>query len=252
MSVPTTREWLRTAVDRVAVGSRRLAARTIGRVIRAVQGRASGWPWWVQLGLAYVALLRGPQLLASVGDRVHERVESGAWTGVLTVSAVLWIVAAYRAARDEDEPPVESEADVEDDGQEQAGPTVEQAPAGPLLPILPDLRISLAKVGTPHAHIAVLADDIGTTPERVREALDKWQIPVEPVRMQGRGSSTGVKGGVAVHPALAPRPEDVAVVAAGQPTNNNDNNAFETVPDEYNPVRTHVVWRTPQEGARES
>ena len=71
-------------------------------------------------------------------------------------------------------------------------------------------------------------------------------VPVEPVRMQGRGTSTGVKGGPAAHQAIAPRPEDVAVVGAGQPGNNNSNNAFSLVPDNINPVRTHVVWTAPK------
>jgi hypothetical protein len=62
--------------------------------------------------------------------------------------------------------------------------------------------------------------------------------------MKGRpSSSTGVKGGPAVHPALAPRAEDVAVVAAGGAANNDNNNAFETVPDGENPHRTHVLWK---------
>lgn len=248
MSAPTTVQWLRTAADRVSVGSRRIVARTVGRVLRAVGSRFGGWPWWVQLGLAYVALLRGPALLAGVGDRVHERVESGAWSSGLTVSAVLWVVAAYRVGGWEPkERPTEPEPETVDDEAADVAepePVVEDAPVGPPLPSLPDLRISLLRIGTPHAHITALADDLATTPERVREALAQWGVPVEPVRMKGRpSSSTGVKGGPAVHPALAPRPEDDAVVAAGQPANNDNNNGFTTVPDGENPVRTHVVWR---------
>ena len=57
--------------------------------------------------------------------------------------------------------------------RDEPEPHVQLAPAGPLLPNIADLRVSLTRVGTPHAHVAVLAADIGTTPERVREPLDK-------------------------------------------------------------------------------
>jgi hypothetical protein len=249
VTAPTTREWLRTAADRVSIGSRRLLARSIGRAVKAVIERISRLRWWVQLGLAYVSLLRGPAMLAQVGDRVHERVESGAWSGFLTVSAIVWIAAAYRAGRGDARPPQPLDAEPKSepgqgDSAEEPELDVEQAPAGPRLPALPDLRRSLLRIGTPHAHITALADDLSTTPERVREALAKWDVPVEPVRMKGRpSSSTGVKGGPAVHPALAPRAEDVAVVAAGGAANNDNNNAFETVPDGENPHRTHVLWK---------
>ena len=85
------------------------------------------------------------------------------------------------------------------------------------VPTFHELCESLARVGTPHAHIAVLAHDLATTPERVREALDACGVPVEAVRMQGRGSSTGVKGGALPVPR--------SVVGAGQATNNDNNNA---------------------------
>lgn len=210
---PTTKAWLRTAADRISIGSTRLAARTLSRTIRSVRTRVSTWPWWVQLPLAYVALFKGPALLARVGDRIHERVESGAWSGVLTALALLWIVVAYRAGGDQPEPDGQAPGDSDEAADEEAA-------AEPPLPLLVDLRISLARVGTPHAHLAALATDLATTPERVREALAKYDIPVQAVRMQGRGTSTGVKGDT--HPALRPSPEDV--VAAGQPSNNNSNN----------------------------
>lgn len=89
------------------------------------------------------------------------------------------------------------------------------------VPTFHELCESLARVGTPHAHIAVLAHDLGTTPDRVREALDACGVQVGAVRMQGRGSSTGVKGDA----LPAPRPAPGSVVAAGQATNNDANNA---------------------------
>ncbi|MFI5685882.1 hypothetical protein [Streptomyces sp. NPDC051636] len=259
MTALTTRQWLRTAADRVSTGSGRLTAHYVGRAARAVHGRVTSWPWWTQLGLTLLALYRGPQLLARLGDRVHERIASGAWGGLLFTAAGLWIVTAYRAGRDGWEPkqrtakaepdqeePTGDQADDDEADAELGEAALEQAPAGPPLLSLSDLRISLAKVGTPHAHLAVLAEDLGTTSDRVREALTRWAIPVDDVRMRGRGTSTGVKGGPAAHPAIVPRPEDVAAVAAGQGANNNSNNTeydFVTIPDEVNPARTHVVPR---------
>lgn len=169
------------------------------------------------------------------------------WPGVAWFLFAAWRAAAPSA--EDEEPEGEPEEETTEDGkepgsgQEQSEAAAQQVPAGPPLPNLPDLRIALARVGTPHAHLAVLAAAIGTAPERVREALERWEIPIEAVRMRGRGTSTGVKGGPVVHPSLALRPEDAAVVAAGQPANSNDNNTgFVTVPDAVNPRRTHVRW----------
>lgn len=261
MTAPSTAQWLRTAVDRIAVGSGRLALncgrRTVQRA-RGTYGRARGWVGdsksTFDKMLRLALLLGTAAILRKIGTKLgvwaYHRIESGAWWWLLWAAAITWTIAAYRAGRDGGAPkqrpvqpePTDEEPQEDQPGSEEPEPAVEQASAGPPLPILPDLRISLARVGTPHAHIAVLAADIGTSPERVREALDKWQIPVEAVRMQGRGSSTGVKGGDAVHPALALRPEDAAVVAAGEGANNDNNNGFTLVPDGDNPVRTHVVW----------
>ena len=267
---PTTGQWLRRAVVRVSDGSVQLvlhgAARGIlrlrdrGRKVAAWLGEAEGFDKLLRIGLLLALGFVVRKVATAIALWAYRRIESGAWGWPAFIAAGVWIVCAYRAGRPgwKPKPPKETPApDAEQQGAEEpagvaAEPEVDTAteapPAVPLekppLPILPDLRISLARVGTPHAHLAVLAADIGTTPERVREALDKWQIPVEAVRMQGRGTSTGVKGGPAVHPALALRPEDAAVVAAGQPANNNSNNTFETVPDQENPVRTHVIWKT--------
>ncbi len=95
------------------------------------------------------------------------------------------------------------------------------------VPTFHELCESLARVGTPHAHIAVLAHDLGTTPDRVREALDACGVAVGAVRMQGRGSSTGVKGDA----LPAPRPAPGGVVAAGQPDDNDNNNALPVEPE---------------------
>lgn len=84
-----------------------------------------------------------------------------------------------------------------------------------------ELAVAMHAVGAPHAHLAVLAAHMKTTSARVREGLTTAGIPVDAVRMKGRGVSTGVKE---VHfpplpsPAASPS-EDV--VAAGQSNNNN-------------------------------
>ncbi|MFI8535372.1 hypothetical protein ACIGMX_34645 [Streptomyces aquilus] len=270
MSAPTTVQWLRAAIIRVGVGSGRrgayLGAWIVHRGRRTWQ-RATGWldegegfGWWLRLALLLLgaAILR--KIVTALAVGIWHRIESGSAPWLLWGAATWWVVSAYRAGVEDwkpkrpaapdtppesDAPPAEEQVELTPaDKAVDEDLAAEQLAAGPPLPILPDLRISLLRIGTPHAHITALADDLGTTAERVREALAKWGIPVEPVRMKGRpSSSTGVKGGPAVHPALAPRPEDVAVVAAGQPANNDNNNGFTTVQDEENPVRTHVVWR---------
>ncbi|MEU0808780.1 hypothetical protein [Streptomyces sp. NPDC005970] len=273
----TTGQWLRAAVQRVSCGSGRLcwliARRIVGRGAeraRAWWAGVTGWlaeaaglAWLLRLGLLVGAGLVARKVLLAVG-RSLGHAHGPEW--LMWVFTAVWIIAAYRVghpdwrpkprppeakAEAEPEPEKETAEDGEEPGsrEEQPETAAEQVPAGPPLPILPDLRIALARVGTPHAHLAVLAADLGTTPERVREALEKWQIPIEAVRMQGRGTSTGVKGGPAAHPSLALRPEDAAVVAAGQPANNNDNNGGGGLIVER-PVEGMTIIRDPAETAR--
>ncbi|MEU6070548.1 hypothetical protein ABZ864_40445 [Streptomyces sp. NPDC047082] len=252
MTAPTTKQWLRTAVDRVSIGSTRLTLEYAGRAVRAVHRRVTSWPWWAQIGLALLLLYRGPQVLARLGERVHERVASGAWGGLLFTAALVWIAAAYRAGRDDWKPkrravkaaPAVEESEPDKADEEQLPEDADEEPAHleerPTLPTRGELGEALARVGTPHAHIAVLAHDLGTTPEQVRETLDRCGVAVTDVRMRGRGVSTGIKGGS----LPAPQTPSEGVVGAGQPANNNDNNSYDfyTVPDKDNPARTHVVW----------
>ncbi|MEE4598239.1 hypothetical protein V2J94_41460 [Streptomyces sp. DSM 41524] len=242
----TTMEWIRAAAQRISVGSGRLCWLIARRVTSRGAARARAWwtgvkgwlaeavglAWLLRLGLLIGAALIARKALLAIGRSLGN---AHAPEGLMWVLAVVWLIAAYRVGHPEWQTPAEpepgteseqapaeaEEETAEDDDEPEAG--AEQASAGPWEPALPHLRIALARVGTPHAHLAVLAADLGTTPERVREALEKWGIPIEAVRMQGRGTSTGVKGGGAVHPALVLRPEDEAVVAAGQPRNNNNN-----------------------------
>lgn len=130
-----------------------------------------------------------------------------------------WAVAGWRAGRRvEADDAQRNEAEAKQEAEE------EQPDPKPSPPSLHDVRETVWTLGTPHIHISVLATALDTTPDRVREALATWEIPVEPVRMRGRGSSTGVKG----DHFPAPRPAPVDVVAAGQATNNNTNNVTVT------------------------
>lgn len=278
----TTAVWCRVAVRRINRGTGRLFWHLAGRITR--KGKAKGTSWWegitgwlgeasglawlLRLGLLIGVAALARNILTAVAIAVLHRADAARW--VMWPASIVWIIAAYRAGRigwkpkpeksakgdgpaeetvaqeqPDDEP--SEDPDIAEDNGGAERETAPPAPAAPPLPSLPDLRIALARVGTPHAHLAVLAADIGTTPERVREALEKWAIPIEAVRMQGRGTSTGVKGGPAVHPSLALRPEDAAVVAAGQPANNNDNNADE--PYVERPVEGMLIIRHPAETA---
>ncbi|MGW3571845.1 hypothetical protein ACWDSL_49595 [Streptomyces sp. NPDC000941] len=161
------------------------------------------------------------------------------WPGVAWFLLAAWRAAAPDAEADE-------EPEGEDDEEESSGEEQEAAQPAPETPRLPtwgELGEALARVGTPHAHIAVLAEDLGTTPERVREALDWCGVPVEAARMRGRGSSTGVKGAA----LPTPRTAHADVVAAGQPGNNNDNNAHGPIVER--PVEGMTIIRDPAETA---
>ncbi|MEU0627722.1 hypothetical protein [Streptomyces sp. NPDC005989] len=209
----------------------------------------------------YGVWLRGAVLLGAA---------YGAWRGVvaapwaLAPAAGAWLVASLYA-----KPPAEQEEE-EGEEEEEAAPAAEGTtsseepePAGaaaappveePPLPSHQDLHESLSRVGTPHAHIAVLAEDLKTTAERVRAALARLSVPVEDVRMRGRRSSTGIRGDRFPAPPPTPGTPSVGVVGAGQSANNDNNNTPIKVrregplvvytDDETNPVRTNVHVKT--------
>lgn len=136
--------------------------------------------------------------------------------------------------------------DEDDAGEPEGDETVAGAAETWRVPTFHELCESLARVGTPHAHVAVLAHDLGTTPERVREALDACGVQVEGVRMQGRGSSTGVKGDA----LPTPRSPLGGDVGAGQPGNNDNNNAAAATPEKglrVEPIGNagHILRGTP-------
>lgn len=249
MSTPTTMQWIRHALQRLGTGSVRLALHLAARTAhgaRTTWQRATGWlnegtglGWVARLAVLLAAAALARKLLITIAGALYERIHAGAAPGLMFGAAGVWVVAAYRCGRDGWQPKHRPTTVPQD---EQAAPqetAAEQAPAGPPPPTLQQLHAALQRVGTPHAHIAVLAADLEVSPERVREALARHDVAVETVRMRGRGASTGIKSDALPAPTA---PTD-GVVAAGQPANNDNNNAWTTVPDEVNPVRTHVVWR---------
>lgn len=78
---------------------------------------------------------------------------------------IAWLIAAYRVGRPDWQPSkareAESEVTVErEEGEPHQGPA---APGGA------ELVAAVREIGTPHAHLAALAEHLGTTGERVRE-----------------------------------------------------------------------------------
>lgn len=82
------------------------------------------------------------------------------WPAVLWFAVPVWCWAAIRAIPTEAEQPSQGK-----EGDAEPAPAAEEAPA---LPTLQDVREAVSRVGTPHAHLAVLAEALGTTTDRVR------------------------------------------------------------------------------------
>ncbi|WP_041983627.1 hypothetical protein [Streptomyces sp. AcH 505] len=228
----TTSEWLRDAVRRITRGSdrlvwliaRRIARRlsTCWRAITKWLGEASGMAWLLRLGLLILLVVIVRNIGMSIGRGLLRRADAARW--LLWPLLIAWLIAAYRTGREDWEPKAEPQQPVDEPAEtEQPAAPVGELPRLPPLPSLEDLRLAVTEVGTPHAHITALATVLDTTPDRVREALAAWAIPVEPVRMRGRGSSTGVKGDPFPAPLPPAETPSRSVVAAGQPANNDNN-----------------------------
>jgi hypothetical protein len=122
---------------------------------------------------------------------------------------------------------------------------------GPTIPTRDQLATALHTVGAPHAHIAAIAEHLGTSNERVREGLDAAGIPVSGgVRMKGRkvAVSPGVKKDD--FPPL-PSPDESGATGGVLTSDNNSNNSggeglregMSIIQDETNPRRWHVLRR---------
>lgn len=127
-------------------------------------------------------------------------------------ATVVWLVAAWR--RGPADPPVPA---VEGDEE-----LPEPEPAGPPPIDREQLLAALHHVADPHAQTVPLADHLATTTAAVRGALTREGIPLTGgVRMRGRSVSPGVRA-ADIPPLPAPSPAaPVAVVDAGQASNNN-------------------------------
>ncbi|MEV6105722.1 hypothetical protein AB0M28_13545 [Streptomyces sp. NPDC051940] len=199
-----------------------------------------------------------------LGDRLRQgtwlKVASAAGialflNGLHVLDTIAWVLAAVWAAvaiplglrtpapPSYIRPPVHDPLDDETDDEvwERITSRVERQPIHP-----DDLAAALRTVAAPHAHTAAVATHLGESPDRVRDALRTAGIPTHPVRMRGRGVSTGVRAGDIPPLPDDPTPDPGADVAAGQASNNNINNTgapFEVVPDAERPYRSIVRWR---------
>jgi hypothetical protein len=240
VSAPSTVQWLRRAVHRVAVGSQRralyLATWFLHRA-RAGWGRARGWlaegeglGWLLRaavlLGLA--AFLRKIGTAVLLG--IWHRVEDGGAPWLMWAAAVCWTVSAYRAGAEDWEPkrpaiPAEGQAQPEPAADTEKG-TVEgtagatlPAPGAPPVSSV-ELVAAVRDIGTPHAQLKPLAEHLRTTTDAVRAAAAEVGWPVKDVRMQGRSASAGLRWDDCPSPEDAyPLPD---VVGAGQPADDND------------------------------
>lgn len=249
MTAPTTVQWLRTAVHRVAVGSQRrslyLAAWTIHRG-RAVWRRARGWlaegegvGWLLRVAvlLAAAALLR--KIATAVGLGIYHRVEHGGAPWLMWGAAAFWVVSAYRAGADGWQPrrpaiPVKA-ADsertpaVEPDGDSEEAVAEVPAPAPAPPPISPvELVAAVRDIGTPHAQLKPIAEHLRTTTDAVRAAAAGMGWTVKDVRMAGRSSTQGLRWDEV--PLLPPTEPLPGVVGAGQPADDNDDDSDEKEP----------------------
>lgn len=267
MSAPTTVDWLRTAVHRIAVGSGRRAAylaawvvhraRRVWRSATSWLGEGEGIGWALRLAVLVGAAAVLRKILTAVAVGLYERAASGGAPWLLWGAALGWVVSAYRAGADGwtpkrpanpgDRAASESaeEQPAERTDSEPTPPAAEQAPAGPP-PVSPVALVAAVRdIGTPHAQLKPLAEHLGTTTDAVRAAAAGMGWTVKDVRMAGRSSTAGLRWDE-VPPLPSPDPS-WGVVGAGQAADDNDDDTggrgFTTVPDEVNPVRTHVVWK---------
>lgn len=134
----------------------------------------------------------------------------------------------------------------DNDGQESAEDTA-------LSPV--QVAAACHRLAAPHVHLVPLAEALGTTTEKTREALTEMGVPIAGgVRMKGRGVSPGVRA--ADLPPLSPdQPPDQEGPLT---SNNNSNNTpggtgkkgsggryrFWVTDDPDNPARAHVTHQT--------
>jgi hypothetical protein len=255
VSAPTTAQWLRTAVHRIAVGSQRrslyLASWTIHRS-RAVWERARGWlaagkglSWALRLAvlLGLAAFLR--KIATAIVLGVYHRVEHGGAPWLMWGAALCWIVSAYRAGADgwePNRPAIPATADEQpgpepaaaDEATPEAAPCALPAPP-PVSPV--GLIAAVRDIGTPHAQLKPLAEHLGVSTDAVRAAAAGMGWTVKDVRMAGRSASAGLRWDEA--PSPAPADPFSGVVGAGQRADDNDDADEEGAEKGVRVVRTN-------------
>ncbi|MFE1321618.1 hypothetical protein [Kitasatospora phosalacinea] len=212
----------RKAAVRLSAGSAEVAR----RIGRAAAGASLG----VKLGAGLAAWKGGPVLLAAA----HQQ-------PLLPVAATgAWCWAAWALGS-----PAETAAAVDDEeSDEEIEETAEDDVAGAAAEFLAELHRLMPHPGD-RLHVAQIAEQLyGSAAEapRVRELCAAVRVPIKPVRVKGRGSSTGI--------ARDNLPPVVGVVAAGHSSDNNTEGAqvaparegFYTAPHPTDPHRTEVRW----------
>ncbi|MFB7711604.1 hypothetical protein [Streptomyces sp. NPDC056105] len=233
MSAPTTARWLRTAVQRIAVGSGRratyLAAWTAHRARRVWTGArrwlddGTGLGWWLRAAVLLLAVLILRKIATSVGVGIYHRIAHGGAPILCWGAVAWWAVSAHRAGADGWQPkypavpaaaapPPDEEPTPQRDEPETGGPA-----APPVSPV--ELVAAVRDVGTPHAQLKPLAEHLRTSTDAVRAAAAALGWPVKDVRMQGRSASAGLAWPPPPLPPLS------GVVGAGQLADDNDDDS---------------------------
>lgn len=235
MSAPTTVQWLRTAVHRIAIGSSRratyLTAWTLHRVRRVWDGargwldEGAGFGWWLRAGLLLAAVVILRKIATALGIGIYHRIADGGAPVLCWGAAAWWTVSAYRAGADgwqpkrpaapPDQPPAET-------ASEQPPPGDEAPPRPPVARVIAvaELNAAVRAIGTPHAQLVPLAEHLGTSTEQVRSTAARAGWEVKDVRMQGRSSAAGLRGDAL--PPLASATPSRDVVGAGERADDND------------------------------
>lgn len=217
----------RRAAARLSAGSAEVAR----RLGRAAAGASLG----VKVGGGLVAWKGAPVLLAAAHQQpLLPAAAAGAWCWAAWSLGNPTKPTAPAVEPEEPDETGESEEESEDDVAREAAEFLAD-----LYSLMPDPGDRL--------HVAQIAEQLfgsATETPRVRELCAAAQVPIKPVRVKGRGSSTGI--------ARDDLPPVVGVVAAGHRDNNNPEGVsdgpvregFYTVPHPTDPHRTEVRWIT--------
>lgn len=230
MTAPTSRAWIQAAARRLTLGSERLAAHLTGRVVAWVRDTwartmtwlsdATGIAWAVRLAVLLAAAWVLRKVSVSIAAAAARRIDNSAW--LLWPALALWIVAAWRAGHPDWKPRPAPAAAEEPEPEVESGPVslAKEHPAGPLLE---DVLNAAHLLRTPHVHLAAIDECLKAPQGSARRLLTEAGIPISDVRMQGRGTSTGIRDSD-LPPLPGPSSEGVGgAVGAVQDANNSNN-----------------------------